>query len=133
LHFPIFFFFFFPSQFPSHSLFLFSFSLSLISLYESCTKRRAGSVATSRALLGRPIERTDGPDRASAGYFAKRPSNYGKIKPAVQQPLIKIFAKRPSIFLENEARSILHSAPYMGRFHGPAGLNSAQQPFIYFQ
>jgi hypothetical protein len=42
----------------------------LISLYESCTKRRAGSVATSRALLGRPIERTDGPDRASAGYFA---------------------------------------------------------------
>jgi hypothetical protein len=74
-------------------------------------------VATSRALLGRPIERTDGPDRASAGYFAKRPSNYGKIKPAVQQPLIEIFAKRPSIFLENEARSILHSA--LSPIHGP--------------
>jgi hypothetical protein len=57
-----------------------------------------GKLATSLAVLGRPIGLTDGPDRVSPSHFAKRPSNSREIEPAVHPPLIEAFAKKASNF-----------------------------------
>jgi hypothetical protein len=67
-------------------------SLSLS--YETWLIRRPGKLATSLAVLDRPIGLTDGPDRVSPSHFPKRPSNSREIEPAVHPPLIEAFAKK---------------------------------------
>ena len=53
----------------------------LISQYDSCTKRCAPSMATSRAVPGRRISKTEGLDRPNLDHFAKKSSSFSKINP----------------------------------------------------
>jgi len=57
-------------------------------VYETCTQKLAGERATSPAFPGRSIGRTDGPDRANRGIFAKKPSTFSRINPQSRPPLL---------------------------------------------
>ena len=72
--------------------------------YESCTKRRPGSVATSLTFPGHQIGRTDGPDRVSPGLFAKKPQTL--VESTLSPGLLSVFfSKKPSNFTEINPQS----------------------------
>jgi hypothetical protein len=93
-------------------LFLFHFGLymlfsCLISLYESRTKRWPTNVATSPAVPGRPIGRTDGPDRAIIGHFSKKsPRTLSKSTRSpspslsfIYRKVLKLYQNKPAIHI----------------------------------
>lgn len=57
--------------------------------YDSRNKRWPASVATSPVFPGRPIEHTDGPDRANSRSFTKKPFYYWKINPQSLNPRLR--------------------------------------------
>jgi len=97
-----------------------------ISINDSHTKRRATSVATSLAVLGRSIGRPDGPDQTSPRHFAKKPLNSGKIEPAVCPPLLGFFYKKTLDLCTNSTRRPrLHMGLSANHSVGLSGPNSA--------
>jgi hypothetical protein len=62
------------------------------------SKRGPDRVAMSSAFRGRQIGRADVPDRASHGYFVKKPFYFSEINPRSTGPLSIFYEKHLILF-----------------------------------
>jgi hypothetical protein len=102
--------------------------------YDSRTKSRPTSVATSWTVPGRRIDRADGSDHAFSGHFSKKPSNLSEINPQSRTSPIKSYIKLLELYqIEPAVQAGLppHSGLLFTR-NGPWSAEFSPKPFFYF-